>query len=155
MSFDATNFMNAVFNEANDTKLIPCPAGEFQVQITKCEPTSGTIGKGDRTGETWAALKMTLEVNDEGVKALCGRDKVFIGDMVLLDLTPSGGLDMSQGKNIRLGRVREACGLNKPGQPFSPAMLTGQMVKVSVKHVPGLRDPNELVAEVTGYAKPY
>lgn len=151
--FDANNFMAAVITEANDTKIIPCPAGEFPAQIEKVEPKSGTIGKGDRMGETWAGLAVTYSITDEAVKALTGRDKVFITDMLMLDITPAGGLDMNKAKNIQLGRLREACGLNQPGQPFSPTMFLGQYVKVMVRHVPGFKDPSQLVAEVAGVVK--
>lgn len=151
--FDVNNFMSAVMTEVNDTKIIPCPAGEFHVLIEKVEPKSGTIGKGDRTGETWASLQLTMSVEDEAVKTFCARDKVLLSHGVMLDLTPSGGIDMGKGKNLGLGRLRDACDLNSPGQPFSPTMIVGKRVKVAVKHVPGYRDPTTLVAEVAGIIK--
>jgi hypothetical protein len=153
MQFDAQNFMNAVFTEVNDTKIVPCPAGEFYAQIEKVEPKSGTIGKGERVGEPWASLAVTYTIEDEAVKQLVGRDIVRVTDGVMLDLTASGGLDMGKGKNIALGRLREATGLNQPGKQFSPLMLVGQRVKVAVRHVPGYRDPSSLVAEVSGVVK--
>lgn len=148
--FDASNFMSAVFEEANDTKRVPCPAGEFQAIIEKVEPKTGTIGKGERMGQPWAGLSVTYNIQDPAVLALVNRDKVTITDTVMLDLTPQGGLDMGPQKNIALGRLREACNLNQKGQPFSPMMLAGRFVKVSVRHVPGYKDPSELQAEVSG-----
>ena len=41
---------------------------------------------------------------------------------------------MGKGKNVGLGRLREAADLNVPGAPFSFAMFEGRPVKVSVKH---------------------
>lgn len=151
--FDANSFMNAVFTEANDTKLVPCPAGEYQAQIEKLEPKSGTIGKGDRIGEPWASLNISYAVADQAVTAITGRDKVTVFQSVMLDLTPQGGLEQGPGKNINLGRLREACGLNNPGQPFTPSQLIGQMVRISVRHVPSFRDPSTLVAEVSGVTR--
>ena len=151
--FDTSNFMNAVFTEVNDTKIVPCPAGEFHAQIEKIEPKSGIIGKGARTGETWASLQVTYIIEDLGVQQLLGRSVVKVIDSVMLDLTSTGGLDMGAGQNIALGRLREAANLNSPGQAFSPNMLIGKRVKVSVKHVPGYRDPSSLQAEVAGVAK--
>lgn len=151
--FDANNFMSAVYEEANDTKRTPCPAGEFQASIEKVEPKTGTISKGERQGQTWAGLNVTYSIQDPAVLTLLGRDKVLVSDLVMLDLTPQGGLDMSSGKNIGLGRVREACGLNQKGQPFSPMMLTGRFVKVMIKHVPGYKDPTSMEAEVSGVVK--
>ena len=42
--FDANLFMSAVYEEVNDTKIVPCPAGEFHAQIEKVDTKSGTIG---------------------------------------------------------------------------------------------------------------
>ena len=67
--FDADNFMNAVFTEANDTRLVPCPAGEFHAVIEKAEPKSGTIGKGDRIGQPWAQIAVSLKIEDAAVSA--------------------------------------------------------------------------------------
>lgn len=151
--FDVNNFMNAVITEVNDTKIVPCPAGEYHALIEKVEPKSGTIGKGERIGETWASLQLTMAIEDEAVKTFCARDKVVVSNSVMLDLTPSGGLDMGKGRNIALGRLREATGLNAPGSAFSPLMLVGRRIKVAIKHVPGYRDPSTLVAEVAGITK--
>lgn len=151
--FDANAFMNAVFTEATDTKLTPCPAGEYQAQIEKIEPKSGTISKGERIGEPWASLNIAYTVSDQAVAAITGRDKCTVYQSVMLDLTPQGGLEQGPGKNINLGRVREACNLNNPGQSFSPNQLIGQMVRVSVRHVPSFRDPSMLVAEVNGVTR--
>jgi hypothetical protein len=151
--FDANNFMSAVFEEANDTKRTPCPAGEFQAMIEKVEPKTGIIGKGERQGQAWGGLNVSYSVQDPAVLQLLGRDKCIVTDLVMLDLTPAGGLDMGPGKNIGLGRLREAVGLNQKGQPFSPMMLNGRFVKVAIKHVPGYRDPSSMEAEVSGVVK--
>lgn len=151
--FDANNFMSAVFEDANDTKRIPCPVGEHSAIIEKVEPRTGTIGKGERTGQPWAALNVTYSITEPGVLELLQRDKVTVTDMVMLDLTGQGGLDMGPGKNIDLGRLREACNLNQKGQPFSPMMLNGRMVKVAVRHEPGYKDPTQFVATVSGVVR--
>jgi len=41
-----------------------------------------------------------------------------------------------KGKNIGLGRIREALGMNKPGEPFAFSMIAGRMAKVIVSHRP-------------------
>jgi hypothetical protein len=151
--FDANQFMSAVYTEVNDTKVALCPAGEYQAMIDKIEPRSGTISKGERTGEPWASLNVTWTVTDQAVLALLGRDKVNVFQSVMLDLTPTGGLDMGSGKNVNLGRLREAVNLNQPGQPFSPTMLQGRLAKIMVRHVPSFKDPSVFVAEVSGVVK--
>ena len=52
----------------------------------------------------------------------------------MLDLAATGGLDMSEGKNVALGRLREALGLNDPSQSFSFHQLPGLMGRVNVTH---------------------
>lgn len=151
--FDASNFLNTVFTDANDTKITPCPAGEYAAQIEAVEPKSGSIKQGERMGQDWAGLNISYNITDPGVLALLSRDKVTVRDLVMLDLTPAGGLDMGPQRNIQLGRVREATGLNQPGQPFSPVMLIGKSVRVSVRHVPGFKNPADLVAEISGVTK--
>ena len=150
MQFDAQNFMNQVFDETNDDKRAICPAGEFLAQIIKVEPKSGTIGKGERVGEPWASLSIQWNVTDPAVLALAKRDKVVVFQSVMLDLTANGGLDMGEQRNIALGQLRTSLGQNTKGQPWSPVMMTGQMAKIRVKHVPGFKNPEELQAEVSG-----
>jgi len=45
-------------------------------------------------------------------------------------------IDWSVGKNNRLRRLREALGMNVPGQTFSMRAMQGRMVRVKIKHVP-------------------
>jgi hypothetical protein len=66
----------------------------------------------------------------------------------MLDLDPNGGLDMAEGKNVGLGRLREALGLNDPTESFSFNMLPGRMAKVRVGHREDSRDPEIKYAEV-------
>jgi hypothetical protein len=41
---------------------------------------------------------------------------------------------MGKGKNVGLGKLREALGLNTPGEPFSFSMITGRLAKGFVQH---------------------
>ena len=84
------------------------------------------------------------------MKELLGRDKVTVRQGIMLDITDSGGLDMGKGRNIGLGRLREAIGLNTPGQPFSFSMVAGRVAKVNVSH---RIDGENIYAEVKGVAK--
>jgi hypothetical protein len=57
---------------------------------------------------------------------------------------------MSKGKNIGLGRLREAVNMNDENTPFSFAMLPGQAATISVSHrVNG----EETYSEVKGVAR--
>lgn len=65
-----------------------------------------------------------------------------------LDTTESGGLDFGKGKNVGLGRLREALGQNAPGKPWAPGMLVGGVAKVKVSHSIDKRDNVTINADV-------
>jgi hypothetical protein len=130
-AFDPDQFMNTTVEGELDTKRPVAPAAQYNVQVFKITPKSGTIGKGDNAGKTWAAFLLTLEVMDEALKAELGQDKVFVSYQVFLDLDDNEQLDMRKGRNVALGKLRSACAQND-GSPWSPAMLLGQMLVADV-----------------------
>jgi hypothetical protein len=152
MTFDADAFQNAIFNEANSTKTVPWTPGTYTGTITKQEIKSGTVQKqGANYNKPWAGLSVTVQV-----------DKQFLPEgaspnangMVMLDLTDSGGLDMSKGRNIGLGRLRDAAGCNEPGQAFQFSMLEGRTVKVTTGLRVDQNDANIQYTEIKAFAKP-
>ena len=145
MSFDADAFLQSSISEANSTALIPCPQGEYQGIISKIAPRQWQSKDGTQSG---IALDVFWLVEDAGVKATCGREEVIVKQGLMLDTNPQGGLDMAEGKNVALGRLREAVGKNTPGEQFSFAMLPGLMAKISVSHRPDKNDPSITYAEV-------
>ena len=62
------------------------------------------------------------------------------------------GLDMGKGKNVALGRLREATDLNVPGQPFAMAMFPGRLAKIKVTQRPG-NEPDQVYNDVRGVTK--
>ncbi len=149
--FDAASFLQSTFNEANSTLIKPAPEGEYvgQIQpVTEQSFKSGTSAKGN----AWARLDIIVEVTgDPQIKEHCGMDKKNIRAGIMLDLTDSGGLAMGEGKNVQLGRLRNATGLNIPGQPFAFTSFGGKMVKISVKHRADEKDPTLVYEDVRGF----
>ena len=149
-AFDPNTFAAMTFQEANSTESFPVPVGEYP----------GTIDKKDIV--TWAAkdgssagLKMNViwsVENQPAVTEITGREKNLIRQEFMFDLTESGMLDTGKGKNVKLGRLRAAVGLNTPGEPFSFDMLVGRCAKISVGHRPDQRDSSVLYAEVKDVA---
>lgn len=131
MSFDPQAFISASISSSNDTKVIPVPVGDYHGVIEKIAPRQWQSKDGSQTG---IALDVFWLVEDAGVKEFLGRDTVTVRQGIMLDTTPSGGLDVSKGKNIGLGRLREAVGKNQDGQPFSFEMLPGLSARISVTH---------------------
>lgn len=130
--FSPEQFLDMQTTEANDTKLVPVPVGEY-IAIAD-EVKARQWRKKDDPSIAGLALDIVWSIDDAAVKQLLGRDKVTVKQGLMLDLTESGGLDMGKGKNVALGKLREAVGLNEPGRPFSPAMIQGQMAKIKVDH---------------------
>lgn len=145
VSFDPAVFLNQQFEGANDTKITPCPVGEYPALSDKVDVVKWQ--KKDDPSTNGLKLVILWDIQDDGVKQLLGRDKVLVPQDVMLDLTDTGELDMGSGKNVRLGRLREAVNLNTPGQPFSFGALRGQLAKVNVSHRTG-KSPEDIFSEV-------
>ena len=139
MSFDPQSFLDATVTSSNDTKITPVPVGEYMGVIDKVEPRQWQSKDGTKTG---ISLDVTWLVEDSGVKEFLGRPTVTIRQGVMLDINAQGGLDTASGKNIGLGRLREAVGKNEAGQPFSFNMLPGLSAKISVSHASQVKIPS-------------
>lgn len=146
MSFDPQSFLDASISTSQDTKTVPCPVGEYMGIISKVLPRQWTSKDNTTSG---IALDIFWLVEDEGVKELLSRKEVVVKQGIMLD-TVAGGLDTSRGKNIGLGRLREALGMNEDGVAFSFGMLPGQAAKISVTH---RLSADDTFAEVKGVAK--
>lgn len=129
-TFDPATFLNQTIDSANDTKVIPVPASEYLAIATKVDIKPWAKKDGSESG---LKLEIIWEVQDENVKALIGREPTVKQDQ-MLDLTAEGGLETGSGKNVGLGRIREALGLNTPGEPFAFSMIQGRMAKIMVSH---------------------
>ena len=147
MSFDPQSFLDATVTSSNSTKIIPVPVGEYMGIIEKVEPRQWQSKDGTKTG---ISLDVTWIVEDNNVREFLGRENVTCRQGVMLDVTPEGRLDTSEGKNVGLGRLREAVNKNEPGQAFSFNMLPGLSAKISVSHrIAG----EDTFAEVKGVAR--
>lgn len=130
--FDPNQFLDQQFTEANSTKRTPCPEGEFTatVEEVKCRQWASK----EDPSKSGLTLDVVWSIEDEAAKQAVGRDKVIVRQGVMLEINGTNGLDMGKGKNVGLGRLRAATGLNVPGQPFAFSMLVGRMAKVQVTH---------------------
>lgn len=130
-TFNPDLFLQTTVNEANDTKVTPCPVGEYMATIDAVKPRQWQSKDGTSSG---ISLDVTWSIDDANAKAIVGRDDCLVKQGVMLDLTEQGQLDMGKGKNVGLGRLREATGTNVAGQPFSFTQLLGQSARVIVEH---------------------
>lgn len=151
MSFDPEQFLDIQVNESNSTSVTPCPEGEYTGIIEKLNPRS-FAGKKDPT-KTYTSLEVFWSVEDDNVTRALDKEKVLSKQTIFLDLADSGGLDMGKGKNVGLGRLREALNLNLAGQPFSFNMMVGRAAKIHVKQSPDDKDPTIIRDEVAAVTR--
>lgn len=137
-AFDPDLFMNTSTTDSNDTNFVPVPTGEFNAVIDEVKPGMA----GDKP-----VLKVKWLIDDAEVREVTGQEKPAVTQTVWLDLTAGGGLDMGKGKNVGLGRLREALGQNTPGKPWGPGMLMGQVARVQISHRPG-KEAGEIYADI-------
>lgn len=158
--FDPNQFLEQQVDQAMDTVIIPVPEGEYLAVAKEIKARPWTSKDGLSAG---VALDIVwdLELPAE-VQATIGRDKATLKQGIMLDLSEDGrSLDLGKGKNVALGRLREAIGKNKPGVPFGFGEIPGQACKVLVKHRlddKGATNPDGSpvkYSEVRGNAKPY
>ena len=133
MSLNPEEFLNQASDEALDTVIPVCDEGEWSALVKKVDFREVQIKKGERAGQTAYMLDIHWEIQDEGQAARLGFSPK-VRQSLWVDMTPEGGLDRGKGKNVRLGRVREALGQNVAGKPWAPSMLTGGVAVVLVEH---------------------
>lgn len=139
-TFDPDVFMNMSSSEANSTVVEPIPEGEFLaiIEDIKLRPT------GDRY-----PLDLIWLITDPELQRALERDRVTSKQTVWLDITANGTLDFGKGKNVGLGKVRAALGMNEAGKPFSVNMLKGAgPARIEIKHSNDKNDPSVVYSNV-------
>lgn len=148
MELNPEMLLESFTKAAFDTKVAPCPEGDFTLLISKIDIYSGV----NKNGDPYCMASFLLEVEDQAVRDELGRDKVFVTHSASLDIVvdPATGLpklDDAKGKNIDLGRIREACDLNEHKKDFNMNMLLNRIVRGKVSHKPD-ETSEEVRAEV-------
>lgn len=139
-AFNPDVFLNTETDSASATSYTPCPEGEMNASIKAIKPRVLTDGR--------AVLDVTWTVDDENARQETGMAEPSVRQTIWLDTTESGGLDFGKGKNVGLGRLRDAVGQNQAGKPWAPGMLVGQVAKVKVTHSIDKRDGVTINADV-------
>ena len=146
--YDPKTFATMTFTGSNSTAASIPPVGEYPSTIEKHNITSWT--KRDDPSVGGLKIIFTLKASHPQLKEDVGREFSLVDYEVMLDMTPEGGLDMGKGKNVKLGKLREAIGLNDPARPFSFDMTIGHSLVATIKHE---EYKGNLYAKVSGVAK--
>lgn len=143
---NAETFLNETITGANSTSRIPVPRGEYPAIID--DVAYREMDRKDQPGVKSHIVDVTFAIDDANVREVTGLPKPTVRQSLFLDLTAEGKLDVSKGKNVGLGRLREALGLNDPDKPFSFGHLKGQACYVTVEHNPSNKPDGEIYANV-------
>lgn len=147
VTFDPNSFLSQETSDQMDTQFVLIPAGEYPALVKSIDARQTPNTKDP--SETWTILDITYAIDDATVREETGLPEPTIRQSIFLDLNEQGQIDSGKGKNVNLGRLREACGLNQPGQAFSFGLLVGQACIVAVKHTPDKTDPEKTYANVS------
>lgn len=142
-TFDPNAFLNTEVKGELDTSLPPIPEGTWDAQVDKVAARAVT----DRNGNQRAIMDVTWAVLNDEVKKATTMEKPTVRQSVFLDVNEQGALDFSKGKNVQLGRLRDAVGQNT-NKVWSPTMLEGQIAKVVTKQRPDENDPEIIYSDV-------
>ena len=143
-NFDADLFMQQTVDGPLETEFKNVPAGEYQnVYINDFDSKALSLveGHSDKTGKDYAFLKFSLPFkisNDPKVMAETGRDEAVVYKEINLDRDENGAIARGVNKNIELGRIYEAAGLNTGNVALSALRGTGPFV-ITVVHESGKR----------------
>lgn len=152
--FDPVSLLQANV-EANATRRDPLPAGETIAQIIDLSFSEGISNKPGKPASAWNRLDCKLEITDpEYCSQYVGNPEKIVTTLgVMIDctdlLSKGGSLKTGPNVNIRLGKLREAAGVN--GKPLGA--LNGQHIRVQIGHKPHPTDPETVLDEIVAYTK--
>ena len=123
--FNADTFLEQTVTGAHETKYPVIPAGEYPAISKSIKAREMPNTKEPEKGP-FTVVDLVWGIDDAGVKEETGLDSPTCRQSIFLELH-EGLLDMRPKKNIPLGRMREALGLNDPDKPFSFNDLVGKI----------------------------
>lgn len=156
--FDPDVFMNQTVDQPMDTTVQQCPEGEFRAMIDDFDSSAFRSFEGKEgsknPGKSYTVFEPPFVIQDAAVQAELQRDKVVVRHVgMFLDFGQDGNLDYSKGKNVDLGRLRDAVEQNKPGA-WSPKQLKGAgPVMVRVIHQEDPKNKERKYARVSRVTK--
>ncbi len=143
--FNADVLLNCTTEAKLATSIPPMPNGEWIFSITGVEfknPKPDVI-----------IMDAAVECIDPEVCAVTGMNPTRSKISCFCDVTDTGLLDDTEGKNIQLGKLREALGQNEAGVPWSPMMVVGGQVRGKTQQKPDSKDPSITRSEIVALSR--
>ena len=151
-SFDPNSFLDFA-TEEQSLKRPPLPEGEYTAIIGELAVRDWVSPRDPTKSGKAFDVQLTIDVPGD-VQAELGLTEPTIKtkDSIMLDLTPTGALDYSIGKNAKLRKYRDATNNNIAGKTFSPRMLIGQVITAKITHREYPEGSGDLFEQVAGVA---
>ena len=130
-TFDPDVFLGQSLQGEMSTIYEPCPVGEYPAV---CEDLKARLQPSKDGMMEYLIFDLRWRIDDQQLMTSLGRNKLNVFQSIFVDRNSDGSLDISKGKNIQLGKLREALGQNTPGQPWAPSMIRGMAARVKVDH---------------------
>jgi hypothetical protein len=148
--FDTDNFLGSSAGGVLSTERTLIPIGTYpDCTVSDLKLNHGTYENGEKAGDKWARLNIIYEIHDDAVRNELDRAKVLVSGGIFLDITPEGALDNGRGKNVRLGKLKAALGLNGANDTWQDFL--GKRVVLTIGHGVNKKD-GSATEEVLGVA---
>ena len=145
-TFDPDLFLGGEIEGGFETSYERVPAGEFSAMIEDVKVRKINTENGEQ-----AVMDITWLILDEEVKKETELERPTCRQGVFLDVNKKGGLERGKNKNVGVGRLLEALGMDK-GAKWSPEGLKSSTAVIRVEHKPNKDDPENPYANVTKVA---
>jgi hypothetical protein len=146
-SFDIDTFLSATLDAPLQIRMQPIPAKDYLAVVSSHDKWLDVrpITEGKMAGRVVADIH--FDILDDEVKAKLGMETVRVRKSYFLDFTSDGRLDPGVNKNVQLGQLFEACGMNKSGIPVRNLMGAGP-IRIFVTQRPDDRDASIVYNDV-------
>lgn len=153
MAFDPSKFSQPITG-AMSTEYEIVPEGDFTLMVGDYDEAtwfrSQTFTNDDGTTRDAVSVSIPMEILDDNVRAKMGRERVFSRYQFFLDMDAEGNIDFTQGKNVKLGRLRQVLDQNDPSLAWSFPLLAGKgPFKGHNKVTSSKKNPEQKFAEIS------
>jgi len=133
-TFNPETFLSQQFDTALETEYKPVPVGVYQAVLVndeKHEMQARRVESEKARDGYFTAFEIWAQIDAPGNDQADGKHVRFD---TFLDISPSGGLESGENRNVKLGQLRNAVGQNQPGVAWGFGMLVGQVLQIKVSH---------------------
>lgn len=144
--FDPKSLLTTTVKAKLDTRIPAIPLDDGDEFMAVCSKIDARVIKSSKTGEEYCSLDTNWEIMDDRVREKTNLEKPTARYSFLLEVDPVKGLVVGPAKNVKLGRLLEACGIH--GKEWSLSMLEGSTAYVKIRHRPDEADPEIIYNEI-------